>query len=173
MNWESYITAVVRINFAEGDVELHPAPLTRTVGTFPNVEGRTVHIITAHNPGGRDASPAANEKAHRRLQAQVTDAGLTWWPAAGGNPTWTHVEASVAVIGLDDDAARALGAAYGQEAIFAWRPKAWLVLSCTDAGAGLTGWALQPTPVPKTAVPTTAPDPHLLPRAPLTAPDQP
>jgi hypothetical protein len=141
MSWERYTTTVVRISFPSGDVEIRPAPVSWTIGAFPEVEGHTIHIVTAYNPGGRAEPSAANQEVHRRLKAQVAATGLMWWPAAVANPTGTHVELSVAVAGLDDDGARALGAAHGQEAIFAWRPNAWTVLSCTDARVHITGWA--------------------------------
>ena len=37
---------------------------------------------------------------------------------SGGNPSWTHVEPGAAVIGMDEADAVALGAEFGQEAIF-------------------------------------------------------
>lgn len=175
MSWEHYTTAVVRVSFPGGDVEIRPAPVSWTVGTFPEVEGHTIHIVTAYNPGGRAAPSAANEEAHRRLQAQVAATGLMWWPAAVADPTGTHVELSVAVAGLDDDGARTLGAAHGQEAIFAWRPNAWIVLSCTDVRAHLTGWATRDTGhlSDESTTPTAAHDREPPSAAAPTTPDRP
>ncbi|GIH71241.1 DUF3293 domain-containing protein [Sphaerimonospora thailandensis] len=58
----------------------------------------------------------------------------------GGDAARLHVEPSAAIVGLDDDAARYLGRRYGQDAIFAWDPAAWRLLSCTDDRTETCGW---------------------------------
>ncbi|MEN3539537.1 hypothetical protein AAH991_30805 [Microbispora sp. ZYX-F-249] len=51
-----------------------------------------------------------------------------------------HVEAAVVVAGLDDRAARPLGRRYGRDAVFAWTPDTWRLLSCRDTRSAAFGW---------------------------------
>jgi hypothetical protein len=101
-------------------------------------------VITAHNPGGVDADPAANDAAHRALVAELNRRGLTWWPAAGADPTWTHVEESVAIPGLSQQEALRLGADFGQEAVFMLSPAGLKVIDCATGRMSMTGWHIEP-----------------------------
>ena len=76
------------------------------------------------------------------------DAVHAHFPAAGGDRTWTHVEAGVAIVGLDDVQARELGREFGQDAIFEWSPTALAIPSCTARGARYTGWTATPVEIP-------------------------
>jgi len=120
--WDAYAGAVMRIEAPAGVVWVRPAPVTRTARDYPDPGGRAIYVITAHNPGGRMASDAANASAEARLTAELERRGLTWWPAAGRDPWWTHVEPGAAVIGMDEADAVALGAEFGQDAIFVLAP---------------------------------------------------
>jgi uncharacterized protein DUF3293 len=100
--------------------------------------------MTAHNPGGRTAPDAANAAAEMRLTTELERRGLTWWPAAGGNPSWTHVEPGAAVIGMDEADAVALGAEFGQDAIFVLTPADRRVVGCTGKRVVATGWSAEP-----------------------------
>jgi hypothetical protein len=82
--WNAYVTAVIRIEAPGGVVWVRPAPITRTVGEYPDPEARAIYVMTAHNPGGQIASDTANAAAEARLAAELERRGLTWWPAAGG-----------------------------------------------------------------------------------------
>jgi hypothetical protein len=82
------------------------------------------------------------------------DAELAHFPAAGGDRTWTHVEAGVAIVGIDDVQARELGREFGQDAIFEWSPTALAILSCTESRARYTGWTATPV---ETATETSPP----------------
>jgi hypothetical protein len=138
--WDAYTTAVVRIEAPSGVIWLRPAPVTRTEGQYPDPDGRPISVITAHNPTGRLASDAANAAAQARLESQLRERGLTWWSAAGGDPSWTHIEASVALIGIPETDAIALGAEFKQDAIFVFTPADRRVVSCTDDRVVTTGW---------------------------------
>jgi hypothetical protein len=145
--WDAYATAVVRIEVPAGAIWLKPAAETRTDGQYPDPDGRPIYVITAHNPAGRLASDEANAAAQARLESQLRQRGLTWWPAAGGDPHWAHVEASAALIGIPEAAAIALGAEFKQDAIFAFSPADRRIVSCTDSRVVTTGWtaaALEP-----------------------------
>ncbi|WP_248960196.1 DUF3293 domain-containing protein [Sphaerisporangium perillae] len=137
--WEMYGTATVRFWLDDHVLELTPAaPGVRTGATpFGDV---TLHVITGFNPGGRMAAAAVNARAQTALVAELDALGLTWRPAVGGDFTAGHAEDSVAVAGLDDRKARAIGRRYGQDAIFAWTPDAWHLLSCQDGRTATSGW---------------------------------
>jgi Protein of unknown function (DUF3293) len=64
-------------------------------------------------------------------------------PSAGGDPLWTHVEASVALIGIPEAAAVALGAEFKQDAIFVFTPADRRIVSCTDDRVATTGWTIE------------------------------
>jgi len=165
MSWDDYTEAVFWLSMPEGDINVAPAPLGSTVGAYPE-DDRPIHIVTAHNPGGRPASAAANDKGHARLLARIRDAELTHFPAAGGDRAWTHVEAGVAIVGLDDVQAREFGREFGQDAIFEWSPTALAILSCTTRRARYTGWTATPVETPtETSPPPDTPVQDVTPNA--------
>jgi hypothetical protein len=134
----------MRIEAPGGVFWVRPAPAASTTGEYPDPEGRPIYVLTAHNPGGRVVPDAVNALAEKRLAAELARRGLTWWPAAGGNPSWTHVESSAAVIGADENDMLALGAEFGQDAIFVLTPADRRIASCTDQRATVTGWSSEP-----------------------------
>jgi hypothetical protein len=131
----------MRIEAPGGVFWVRPAPRASTTGEYPDAEGRPIYVLTAHNPGGRVAPDAANALAEKRLAAELERRGLTWWPAAGGDPSWTHVEPGAAVIDADENDMLALGAEFGQDAIFALTPADRQIVSCTDQRVTVTGWS--------------------------------
>src|SRR5665647_3674570 len=143
MSWDDYTQAILRLELPGGEVEVVPVAFGRSTGTFP-VNGRPVHIITAHNPGGHLSSPDDNAVAQSRLVDRVAETAMEHYPAERGDRAWEHVEASLAVVGLDREQACALGREFGQDAIFEWSPKGLAVLSCTGARAHYTGWVSSP-----------------------------
>jgi hypothetical protein len=144
--WDAYVEAVVRIESPGGVRWLKPAPIFRTEGRYPDPGGRPIYVLTAHNPAGRPASAAANAAAQARLESQLRRRGLTWWPADGGDATWTHVEASVALIGVAEAEAIALGAEFKQDAIFVFSTANRRVVSCAGTWVETTGWSSEPDP---------------------------
>ena len=142
--WSAYIDAVLRIGAPSGVIWVRPAPVSTTSGEYPDPDGRAICVITAHNPGGRVASGADNAAAQAQLVAELEKRGLTWWPAAGGDPSWTHVEDSAAVIGMDEADAIALGAQFGQDAIFMLTPADRQVVGCAERRVVATGWSIEP-----------------------------
>ena len=163
--WDAYASAVIRIEAPGGVIWVRPAPVTRTAGDYPDPGGRAIYLITAHNPGGRMASDAANASAEARLTAELERRGLTWWPAAGGDPSWTHVEPGAAVIGMDEADAVALGAKFGQDAIFVLTPADRRVIGCADRRVSRTGWSIEPD-----AALSASADEHQMAEEPATAP---
>jgi Protein of unknown function (DUF3293) len=142
--WDAYVEAVVRIESPGGVRWLKPASIFRTEGRYPDPDGRPIYVLTAHNPAGRLASDEANAAAQARLESFVRLRGLTWWPADGGDASWTHVEAGVALIGIAEADAIALGAEFKQDTIFAFSTANRRIVSCTDARVETTGWSIEP-----------------------------
>jgi hypothetical protein len=141
--WDAYVGAVMRIEAPGGVFWVRPAPVARTTGEYPDPAGRAICVMTAHNPRGRMASDTANASAQARLAAELDRRGLTWWPAAGGDPSWTHVEPGAAVIDLDEADAVALGAEFGQDAIFVLTPADRRVVGCAESRVVATGWSTE------------------------------
>ncbi|MFD5656082.1 DUF3293 domain-containing protein [Streptomyces hirsutus] len=141
-NWELYRNAVVDIHFQDRTVRVEPRSPGTAEGFFPEPAGNAaLHVITAWNPYGRTVSAERNARAQGLLLDELDRQRLTWWPAAGGDACGTHVEESVAVAGLSDDAARELGRRFGQDAVFTWTPDAWCVSACDSDLAAVSGWA--------------------------------
>jgi hypothetical protein len=139
--WGAYVTAVMRIEAPGGVFWVGPAKARSATGEYPDPEGRPIYVVTAHNPGGRVAPDEANALAEARLTAELEQRRLTWWPAAGGDPSWTHVEPGAALIGIEQNDAIALGAEFGQEAIFKLTPADRQIIACADQRVTLTGWS--------------------------------
>ncbi|OSP23771.1 DUF3293 domain-containing protein [Streptomyces sp. PU_AKi4] len=137
-NWELYRRTVVDIRFPDRTVRIKPRPRGTAEGPFPELPGPAgtvaLHVVTAYDPHGRPALTEDNARAQARLLDELGRRGLAWWPATGSDVHGTHIEQSVAVAGLSDSAARELGRRFGQDAVFAWTPGTWRLLSC-DGGA--------------------------------------
>ena len=142
--WDAYITADIRIEAPDGPVRVFAAPPLQASGRYPDPEGRPIAVITAHNPNGLVATDEANEKAQAALEAELDRRGIAWWRADGADPEWSHVEASVAVPGMSEADALALGAEFGQEAVFLLTPASRKVVACATGRRTITGFMIVP-----------------------------
>jgi hypothetical protein len=142
--WDAYVTAEIRIEVPgeTGAVRVFAAPPLHTSGQYPDPAGRALPVITAHNPHGAIVADEVNAAAQRRLEAELDGLGLEWWPAAGADPAWTHVEQSVAVPGMSEADALDLGSRYGQLAIFVLTPAGRKVIDCATGRRSITGWII-------------------------------
>ena len=118
-----YLKTVVSI---EEDGILRPASDSRSVA-----QG-VVHVITAWNPGDERPSREENDDANERLLIELVSRGLNPCRAVGADPDSEHAEESWAVHGLSDDEARAIGAAFGQVAVFRLTATDQTVLACFE-----------------------------------------
>lgn len=134
--WADYVAAVVTIDWPAGRVVIAPTPLGRSRGKFADAEGRAVHVIAGHKSAGEPANEAGSG-----LLAELDRRQINWWPAATGGFS-ADVEDGVAMIGLEDEEARSLGAAVCQEAIFAISSRDRRVLDCRTEHVVATGWAV-------------------------------
>jgi len=96
------------------------------------VRGSRVHVITAWNPGDERPSPSENDASNRALHERLIERGLHPRRAVGADPDSAHFEESWAVIGLDDHEARAIGASFGQVAVFRIFDGLQTVLACSE-----------------------------------------
>lgn len=90
-----------------------------------------LHVITAWNPGDARPTRAENDAANERLYEKLVELGLDPVPAVGADPDSDHFEESWAIVGLDDESARAIGAAFGQVAVFRLANGVQTVLACS------------------------------------------
>jgi len=90
------------------------------------------HVITAWNPGDVWPTREENEAASNELRARLIATGFAPVRAVGADPDSDHAEKSWAVVGLSDDQARALGAEFGQVAVFRLSAGIQTVLACAE-----------------------------------------
>jgi hypothetical protein len=140
--WDAYLSAEIRIDLPDGAIRVFPAPAMQASGEFPDPAGRPVAVMTAHNPGGITVDPAVNARAQALLESEVASRGHLWWPAAGADPSWAHVEDGVAIPGISEAEALELGAKFGQEAIFVLTPASRRVIDCVTRRRTVTGWVI-------------------------------
>ncbi|MFN2323041.1 MAG: DUF3293 domain-containing protein [Trueperaceae bacterium] len=101
-------------------------------GAYAASVGAPVHVLTAWNPGAARPSEAANRAANERLRARLVELGLDPVQAIGADPDSPHAEESWAVVGLSDEAARRVGAAFEQVAVFRVTASELVVLACSE-----------------------------------------
>jgi hypothetical protein len=117
---ELYLATLVTIEL--GGQWLDARTAARQLGPF--------HVITAWNPGHERPGDDANAAANAALRAELEALGCSPLPALGSDPNSNHAEHSWAVSGLEDSTARALGARYGQWAVFRITAQEQTVLGC-------------------------------------------
>ena len=94
------------------------------------ISPRTVHVITAWNPGADRPPQAVNESANDRLREEIAEFSDELLPAVGSDPNSDYFEEGWAVVGLSDRQAQALGRRFGQVAVFRVKNGLQTVLSC-------------------------------------------
>ena len=89
-------------------------------------------VVTTWNPFSEELSSAVNASRHAELCERLGNDGLAWLPAVGSSPDGGWAEESVAVVGIDRAAARALGREFGQHAVFEVADGLLRVHACFD-----------------------------------------
>jgi hypothetical protein len=123
--WDTYASAHISCE-VDGRVVRLRAPGVDPLPADP------LFVMTAWNPGGVDRDRVANDDAERALEQELAVSGIAFWPALGRSPDDSWSEPGVAVAGLDRVAACALGARYGQLAVYELTDPVVRVLRCTD-----------------------------------------
>ncbi|MGA2835745.1 MAG: DUF3293 domain-containing protein [Acidimicrobiales bacterium] len=145
-DWDSYRVAVVDVA-PPGRHPFRIVPAAAGVhGRWPRRSQSAVHVLTAWNPDSIRLDRDVNDARNARLLADLDAAGLTYWPAIGRDLVGDHFEEGVAVLGLGDREAVAMGRNHGQAAVYRWTPDVWQVISCTDDRRETSGWRTVPVP---------------------------
>ncbi|MDF1523212.1 MAG: DUF3293 domain-containing protein [Trueperaceae bacterium] len=118
-----YLKAIVTVRQGDAWVD---------AGAYAASVGAPVHVLTAWNPDAARPSETVNRAANERLRADLVNRGLEPMPALGADPDSPHVEESWAVVGLSDDEARVVGAAFDQVAVFRVTASELAVLACRE-----------------------------------------
>src|SRR5581483_6091543 len=138
--WEEYARTVVELSLPDGaTLQITPAPPGQ-VGPWPEQLTAPVHFLTAWDPGDERPSAEMNRTRQRDLEEELQALAVQTWPSSGFDAQSGHREEGVAVAGLEEDAACALGRRYRQNAIFSWTPDGWHVVSCRDMTRTVMGW---------------------------------
>jgi len=142
--WASYARTVVEIlRPGEGDLSVRPAP-PGEVGQWPWASTEPVRILTAWDPGDERPCEQQNRESQAALESDLRPLATAMWAAVGVDPLSGHREEGVLVLGVTEADALALGARYGQDAIFAWTPAEWAIVACTGGRREASGWSLTP-----------------------------
>lgn len=115
---EAYARTLYEVRLPSGAVVLRVE--ARAIGDVGCLLGRSVAVVTAYNPGLARPSEDENRRANGRLEREIEERRWEYYPALGYSPDRSHQEPSFAILDLSDDEARALGARYGQAAVFFW-----------------------------------------------------
>ena len=138
--WIAYARTIVEISPpGRATLRILPAPKGE-VGSWPAGFRAEIFVITAWNPHSQPLDDNENRIRQAALESEL--APLELWPAVGLDPDSEYREEGVAVSGLSEMEAITLGARYDQNAIFAWSPAAWPILSCLDKRREDSGWLL-------------------------------
>jgi hypothetical protein len=138
--WIAYARTIVEISPpARATFRILPAPKGE-VGIWPAGFGAEIFVITAWNPHSQPLDDNENRLRQAALESEL--GRLELWPAVGLDPDSEYLEEGVAVSGLSEVEAITLGARYDQNAIYAWTPVAWSILSCLDKRREDSGWLL-------------------------------
>ena len=140
--WASYARTVVEIvRPEEGTLTIRSAP-EADPARWPWPTGEPVHILTAWDPGPARPGPAVNRARQAALEDDLRPMAVAMMAAIGVDPVTGHREEGVGVRGVSESVVLALGAHYGQDAVFAWTPTEWSIVGCRDGRRLTSGWAL-------------------------------
>jgi hypothetical protein len=152
--WSVYARLVVEIDAGDdvegsvrgdergdGPIVIRAAPVGQ-LGSWPFSSLEPVHVLTAWNPGTARPGSETNRREQARLEDELRPLASALWAAHGTDPASGAGDEGVAVQGLAEETVRALGARYGQDAIFSWSPSAWAIVSCRGARREVAGWVL-------------------------------
>jgi hypothetical protein len=142
--WASYARTVVVIA-RPGATNLVVEARPSGVGSWPWAPALLVHVLTAWDPGDERPGEAENRARQAALEADLRLLGPgAIWTAVGVDPVSGHREEGVALWGVETASVLALGARYGQEAVFEWTPDEWAIVACRGGRRADFGWSVTP-----------------------------
>lgn len=135
--WDAFAGAAITIELPVGRRLLEPRPPGET-GAFPLPD--SAHIITAWNPGGVATTRARNVERGRDLDATLGHYQAL--PTIGSGIDGSFPEPGLAVVGLSDGDAVAIGRRFGQVAIYRWTSDSLTIVGADHPGEQVMGWEL-------------------------------
>lgn len=117
--------ATARLEVDLGGRLVHPSHVAAA-------HGAVVHVITAWNPDAVEQSHEANQAADGLFVEVVESLGQVRHRAVGRSSDGSYLEEGWCVVGLTRQQARALGARFGQVAIYEATPESVHVVWCHD-----------------------------------------
>jgi hypothetical protein len=142
--WLGYVNTVVEIIGATGEVVVVRAAPASDVGVWPWATDAALFVLTAWDPGVERFSVEVNRARQSALEAELRPRVTSTWRARGFDPSTGYRDEGVAVRGLAEGDVREVGARYGQDAVFAWTPRAWTIVACVGARRLSLGWRIRP-----------------------------
>jgi len=139
--WAGYGRTEVEIETAGVCLVVRPAP-SGQVDRWPFESAQAVYVLTAWDPGDKRPGDEANRRQQAALESDLRRLAAQTWAASGVEPVSGHREEGVAVRGLSEGEVLALGARYGQDAVFVWTPGSWDVVACAGGRRESSGWHL-------------------------------
>ena len=144
--WFGYACTVVEIvRLGEVNLTVRAAPPAE-VGVWPWPAPPPVFVLTAWDPGDERFDLETNQARQVALDAELRGCAQNSWAARGTNPESGYRDEGVAVVGVDEQKVLELGARYGQDAVFAWSPAEWAIVSCDGARRLSLGWRVSSSP---------------------------
>lgn len=141
-SWGSYRRTVVEIRRTRaGSLSVRSAAAADQAN-WPWPTGQPVHVLTAWDPGLERPGRALNRARQAALEADLRCLAVPLLPAVGVDPVTGRREEGVAVRGVPEFEVLALGARYGQDAIYAWTPAEWAIVACRGGRRLVSGWSL-------------------------------
>jgi len=144
-SWVPYQRTVVEILRPDGgSLQVSSAPDAERAGwPWPWPDERPVHLLTAWDPGRARPGRDVNRVRQAALEADLLELSAPLLAAVGVDPATGRREEGVAVRGLPEAEVLALGARYGQDAVFAWTPTEWAIVACRGGRRLVSSWSLE------------------------------
>jgi hypothetical protein len=117
--WDAYRRTTYLAHAPNGDIRIKPGRRSPALDGLLNERRlREWAYLTAYNPASRKLAEEENLRRQRELIDAVRDRGLAFLEGEGiGADTRWPAEPSILILGIESDAARALGRQFGQLAI--------------------------------------------------------
>jgi hypothetical protein len=142
--WFGYAITVVEIIRSDvGNLFVTAAP-PGEVGVWPWASASPVFILTAWDPGDERFDLPTNRARQSALDADLRPHARHTWSARGADHESGYRDEGVAVVGVDERKVLELGTRYGQDAVFAWTPTEWAIVSCDGTRRLSLGWRSSP-----------------------------
>ena len=83
---------------------------------------KTVHMLTAWNPGAIERDMTLNAKATEELKIALVTLGVPFFPGVGRDDASSWEEHGFAIVGLTRSEIKELGTRFGQVAVYEYSP---------------------------------------------------